>query len=108
MAKFFGKVGYEIPTKTAPGIYEAIETIREYYGDEDKRGVNRRSGDSINDNVSITNVLSIVADPFAFQNFQYITWVEWMGVKWHVQNVTIERPRLTLSLGEVYNANTES
>lgn len=106
MTKFFGKVGYVISETTAPGVTSEKSVIREYYGEEVKWGSRWKSGDKINDDVTITNQLSIVADPFAFENFLYLRWVEWMGTLWKVESTQIERPRLILSLGGVYNADS--
>ena len=106
MAKFFGKVGYVNSVKTSPGVVEEQFIVREYYGDELKWGSRWKTGDKINDDVTITNQISIVADPFAYENFSKIRWVEWMDVLWKVESVQIERPRLVLSLGGVYNADS--
>lgn len=105
MAKFYGKVAYVTTEKTSPGRFDEKTDIREYYGDEISWGSRWRSGDKINDDIEITNQLSIVADPFAMNNFRHIRWVEWLGTKWAVVSVQIERPRLILSLGGVYNAS---
>ena len=32
-------------------------------------------------------------------------YVEWMGTRWKVTNVVVQRPRLILTVGEVYNGN---
>jgi hypothetical protein len=33
-------------------------------------------------------------------------YVEWAGVRWTVQDVEVQRPRLLLRLGEVYNGKS--
>ncbi len=105
MARFFGNVGYVISTNPSPGVYDQESISREYFGDEIKSGSRWKSGDVINDDVIITNEISIVADPFAYTNFSAIRWVEWMGNKWKVESIRIERPRLILSLGGIYNGD---
>ena len=105
MARFFGNVGYVISTNPSPGVYDQESISREYFGDEIKSGSRWKSGEVINDDVIITNEISIVADPFAYTNFSAIRWVEWMGNKWKVESIRIERPRLILSLGGVYNGD---
>lgn len=104
MAKFYGNVGYGISVETSPDVWTDQVTVRPYFGDEVRWGSSNKSGDKINDDISVTNEISIVADPFAYENFRFIKWVEWLGTKWKVSNVQIERPRLILSLGGVYNA----
>ena len=102
--KFYGKVGFMETQEKASGVYEEVITERPYYGDVLR--VNRRyqgSSDKLNDDLDINNEISIVADAFAYQNFHALRYVEWMGTKWKVSSVTVERPRLILSVGGVYN-----
>jgi len=104
MAKWYGKVGYGIPTETSPGIWEDVITEKPYSGDVLRN--NRTlviSTDSLNDNINVSNQISIVADPFANSNFQSIKYIEYMGSLWKVKNVDVLYPRLILSMGGVYN-----
>lgn len=102
--RFYGKVGFMQTFETAPGVYEEQITERSYYGDV-LRNSRRYSGSSekVNDDLDINNEISIVADAYAYQNFHALRYVEWMGAKWKVSSVTVERPRLILSVGGVYN-----
>ena len=105
MARWFGKVGYSETVETAPGVWMPQNTVREYYGDV-TRNTTRWAGnsDSTNDNLTLSTQISIVADPFAFEKFYSIKWVEFMGVKWSVDSVDpTQPPRLILTLGGVYN-----
>lgn len=104
MAKFYGKVGYSITSETRPGVWEPTITERMYSGDL-VRNTSRRleSSGGVNDNISISNDISIVADPFANENFSSIIYVEFMGTKWKVSNAEVQYPRLLLILGGVYN-----
>jgi len=106
MAKFYGPIGYSKTVETSPGVW--TETIVEYNyaGDVIKNQARIRSGENLNDNLVIDNRLSILADPFATSNFQFIRYVKWMGVLWKVASVEIQRPRLLLSIGDVYNGPT--
>ena len=103
MAKFHGVIGYVTTTETVPGVYEEVITTRNYTGDviRDTRRLER--GESLNDNLAISNLFSIVADAFAFQNFQAMRYITWMGASWKITNVEVQRPRLILTVGEVYN-----
>ena len=105
MARWFGKVGYSETVETTPGVWMPQDTVREYYGDV-LRNTTRWTGnsDSTNDNLTVNTQISIVADPFAFEKFYSIKWIEFMGVKWKVDSVDpTQPPRLILSLGGVYN-----
>lgn len=104
MAKWYGKVGYSATKETAPGVWENEDTERNYYGDI-LQNTSRWSpnSDSTNDNLLINNKISIVSDPFAYQNFSHIKYCEFMGANWEVTNVEPKYPRLILTLGGVYN-----
>lgn len=107
MAKFYGKVGYIITSETAPGtgIWADNVTEKTYSGDVVKESSSWRAGDNLNDDLNISNQISIVSDPFANQNFHAIKYVEWMGAKWKVTRVDVRFPRLLLTIGGVYNGN---
>lgn len=107
MAKFFGVVGYAntVESKESPGVWIKEITEREYYGDVMKISRKLQGSGGINDNVDINNEISIVADPFAYENFSNIRYVEWLGVKWKVAKTTINTPRLIMSIGGVYNGD---
>lgn len=101
--KFCGKVVYVIMSETRPGIWEPQEVPRTYRGDVIKNISRWGNGTGVNDNIDISSDIKIVADAFAFQHFSEIRYVEFMGAKWKVLNATPERPRISLSLGGIYN-----
>ena len=103
MGKWFGKVGYAVTEETEPGLWESIVTEREYYGDVFDEHFKRQNSSNINDDITISKIISIIADPFAYQNCSNITYVEYMGVKWKVSDVNPAHPRLKLTIGGVYN-----
>jgi hypothetical protein len=106
MAKFYGAIGYAETVKTAPGVWREQITERKYAGDVLKNVSKTRDGENLNPNLVLENRLSIVADPFAYENFHAIRYVKWMGVKWQVSSVEVQRPRLILGVGQVYNEQT--
>lgn len=104
MAKWFGKVGYATCEEVSPGVWQDKITTRQYSGEVMR--INSRwtaSQDSTNDDLTLDKQISIVADPFAYQNFNSIKFVEFMGTMWKVTSVNPERPRLVLTVGGVYN-----
>lgn len=103
MGKFYGKIGYAIMSETAPDSYQDVITVRNYYGDVIRATKKWENGQGLNDDLNISNELSIVADAFAYNHFHEIRYVEWYGTKWKVRSVEIQRPRLVLSIGGVYN-----
>lgn len=103
MAKWFGKVGYAIPTEVTPGVWEDVITEYDYCGDINRNLDRLQSSEQLNDNVKIENEISIVADQFARQNFYAIRYVVYEGIKLKISSVQVSYPRLILSLGGVYN-----
>lgn len=103
MAKWYGKIGYAETVEVEPGIFiERIEE-RSYYGDLIRNTRSLQNSGSVNDNVNISNQLSIVSDPYAYEHFHAIRYVELMDTKWKVSNVDVAYPRLTLTIGGLYN-----
>lgn len=103
MARFYGKVGFGHTVETRPGVSEDVITERSFYGDVLRPGRSFDGSEKVNRDVSATNRLSILADDYAASNADAIRFVEWRGVLRYVTSVDDERPRLILSLGEVYN-----
>lgn len=103
MAKWYGVIGYAETLETKPGIWEEQITERNYYGEVIRNSRRLQTANQLNDNITVSNEISIVADPYANQNFHAMRYVEFMGTKWKIDNVTVQYPRLILSLGGVYN-----
>lgn len=104
MARFAGMVGYEIIEETSPGVYRPGCIVeRLYKGDVLQNRKNTEPGQWLNDDININNEISIVADAYAYDHFYAMKYVVWMGTKWKVRSVEVERPRLILSIGGVYN-----
>lgn len=74
-----------------------------YYGDLTHNTRRLQSAEQLNDNINVANEISIVADPFANENFHSMRYVEFMGAKWKVTSVEVQYPRLILTMGGVYN-----
>lgn len=104
MAKFAGKIGFAVTEETKPGVWTERMVEYRYYGDLTRNTRRLQSSGNLNDNVTISNQISIVADPFAKENFHAMRYVELYGTKWKITSVEIQYPRLILELGDVYNA----
>jgi hypothetical protein len=101
--KFYGRVGYGQKTEIRPGVWVDQIVERAYRGEE-VRVMRKLDGASkLNDDISVNNQISILADAFALEHFFDIRYVEWAGALWKVPTVELQRPRLILWIGEVYN-----
>jgi hypothetical protein len=104
MARFFVGYGDEsVETESGSGIFVEQITERSYYGDVIRNMRNLHPGDNLTPDLSVSNLISIVADAYANDHFFAIRYVEWAGALWTVTNVEVQSPRLLLTLGEVYN-----
>ena len=103
MAKFFGTVGYGKAEEKAPGVYEDVITEKQYFGDVVRNTRQLKDGQSVNDDLSVSNSISIVADAYANENFFAIRYISWAGTLWTVSDVEVQSPRLLMRLGGVYN-----
>lgn len=103
MARFSGKIGFVRTIETEPGIWEPDITERSYFGDIVRNISNFQSNESVNENISLNNSISIVADPFATNNFQYMRYVTYAETKWRITNAEVEFPRIILTVGGLYN-----
>lgn len=103
MAKFFGKIGFAQYSDGLPGVTQETIVERPYCGDVLRRSRKLQGGDGVNDNVVVSDEISILADPYAMENFHAIRCAEYLGTRWKISNVSLQYPRLILSLGGVYN-----
>lgn len=104
MAKWFGVIGYAGVFETSPGVYCDDVIERNYTGDVIRNSSRwSASSESTNDDLDINNQFSILADPFAYQNFHSMKYIEYMGTKWKIATVEVQFPRLILNVGGKYN-----
>lgn len=108
MTKFYGVIGYGEgkQVETSPGVWEVVPIEYSYRGDVIRPGRKLESGDQVNNDISVTNSISIVADAYAREHFMSMSYVMWLGVRWKIDTVSVEPPRLILKLGGVYNGHT--
>lgn len=102
MARWYGEIGYAETMETSPGVWEEVVIPRMYTGDMNSLSRAVRNSGGINDNVEIGMELSVVSDPYALSNFSNMRYAEYLGTRWKIRNVSVQYPRLVLSLGEEY------
>ena len=103
MSKWYGKIGYNEQIEIEPGIWEPQIVERPYFGDAIRNTRLLQNSGGINDTVNVGNQISIVADPYANQNFHKMMYVEFMGNNWKITNVDVQYPRLILTIGGLSN-----
>lgn len=104
MAVFGDKIGFAVSKKTAPGVYTDVVEERSYRGSVLSSARRwQATPDSVNPNLVISNRISVIMDPYLNSNLGNLRYVVFKGTRWEITNVEIERPRVTLTLGGVYN-----
>lgn len=109
MARYSGKIGYIYDAESFPGSgiwnQQVIEEFN-YHGDSYEATSRWQTGESINDNIVMSMQISIIADEYAINNFQHIKYAEYMGQLWKVTSIKPQRPRLILTIGELYHGDS--
>lgn len=106
--KFYGNIGFIEMVNEGNGIFSEECVERPYYGDTIRKMSRWDSGQKINDDLSINNQISILADPYAYQNFHKLKYVVYGNSKWKVTSVEVQYPRLILSVGGLYNGDEQA
>ena len=102
MTRFFGAVGYAKSTRV-DGIVEEVITEREYYGDELRLSRFFQDSKDILGEIKQQSRISVLADAYALGNYEDIRYVVKAGTPWTVDTVSVERPRLIMTLSDKYN-----
>lgn len=104
MTRFYGAIGYsDDSVETAPGVFEEQIVEYSYYGDVIRNSRRLDKGDKVNNDISVSNSISIVADAYAREHFIAMRYINWLGTLWTVDEVEVQSPRLLLRLGDIYN-----
>lgn len=110
MARFYGPIGFDMgdyEDPNDPGAYKHGGIVeRSYYGNVLKHTRKWDTGTGVNDDLTVTNRISIVADDYTYQHCSGIRYVRWMGACWKVVSFDVDRPRIILNLGGVWNGHT--
>lgn len=106
MAKFYGNIGYGESVEVSNGVWEDQITERPYYGDVVRNTRQLEAGDKVNNDLTVGNSISIVADAYANGHFFAIRYIYWQGARWIVSDVEVQAPRLILRLGGLYHGPT--
>lgn len=106
MAKFYGIIGYsseEEAEETSPGVWNDKFVERPYTGDVIENKRQWRSGENVNPDLEVSETISIIADGFVLENLYSMKYVKWHGATLAIVSAVIERPRVILSIGGLFN-----
>ena len=102
--RWYGNIGFAITTNKDDIYTEEIQE-KPYKGDLLKRSPRWQATDKVNDDLNITDQISVVADDFAYQNVGIMKYAELSGSKWKIVSADLQYPRIILTIGGVWNGN---
>ena len=103
MAKFAGLVGYVTQEESVPGVWSPVDTLKMMKGDIIRQSSTVQNGDKVNSDITLSHRVSLLGDSYTFNNYVNIKWIEIDGRKWEVSSVEIQRPRLIITVGGLWN-----
>lgn len=101
--KYYGNIGFAEAVETAPDVWTEKIIERPYRGDVIQFNRRWQNGVGTVDDINISNKIEIVSDTYMNNFIGFIRYVTWRGMKWKVTDVSIGYPRITLSIGGLYN-----
>lgn len=103
MSKFTGSVGYVTQGESVPGVWSPVETIKTMRGDIIRQSSSVQNGDKVNSDITLNHRVSLMGDAYAFDNYYALKWITINGRKWEVSSVEMQRPRLIVTVGGLWN-----
>lgn len=103
--RFYNIIGYGIPDEDEYGVVTNTIVEHMHMGEVNKVVTRNEPAQQVNNNIRLNNTFSIVMDAFITENFQYIKYIVFNGVRWEVSSATVDpdRPRINIEAGQVYN-----
>lgn len=106
--RYYGRIGFRTTEKRSEDsdVYVPTTTFKTYKGDVPRMMSKWKDSQAgINDDIDISNTISIVADAFLSKNYRHIFCVEFAGEFWDVKSIQILPPRLNITIGGVYTGD---
>lgn len=103
MAKFSGLVGCVTQSETSPGVWSSVENTTMMKGDIIRQSASSQNGDKVNSDITLNHRVSLIGDAYSFGNYYNFKWIEIDGLRWEISSIEIQRPRLIVTLGGVWN-----
>jgi hypothetical protein len=110
MNKFWGLVGFVKQVETSPDVWTEQVTERHYSCEKVRNGSRWQTSNytTTNDDLVLDNRVSILADPYAWNEISSIRYLVRRGSKWNVTSIEENYPRLILTLGGIYHGNSDA
>lgn len=106
MSIYCGKIGFVFSDEVRPGVFQNKVIEKQCFGNILSLSKKTGSDSKIVDDIIIDSRISILGEPYIHENLPHIKYLTYMGNKWKVSSVIpADYPRLTITLGGVYNEN---
>lgn len=106
MEKFNGNIGFKDIEEVTRGVYVNNVIVRHYTGDTIRLTRQLESTDHVNPDIKMNIEFSILGDTYAHNNFLNMLYIEYKGVKWVINTVDPQYPRLIVTIGGEYNVES--
>jgi hypothetical protein len=103
MARFAGSVGYVTQEEHVPGVWSPVETIKMMKGDVIRLSSTYQDNGKVNSDMSLSHRVSLIGDAYAFENYFKLKWINFNGLKVEISAIEMQRPRIIVTLGGVWN-----
>jgi hypothetical protein len=103
MGKMYTQIGYAETVETKPGVFKEVVEEHNYTVEVIRLSKRYENSNYVNDNINVNNEFSVLADPYALNHFHNMRYIKLWGQPWEISSVTVEYPRLKLTVGGVYN-----
>lgn len=103
--KYYGVIGFSDTEETSNGVWEDVIEERPYRGDvlqSYRYWEDASTNNQLNDNLMISNRISIVSDPYAVQNLYKMKYLVWNKTKWKITGADVQYPRVILTISGVW------
>lgn len=106
--KFYDAIGYaeSVERPEGSGVYEDVVIERKFYGDVLRNTRGLEEGGKVNNDLSLSNRFSLMADPYARENFDSIRYIKWKGRRFLITSIEFAESRILVTPGGVYNGPT--
>lgn len=107
MARYHGNVGFLIcEDNQETGMAENRAVEKPFFGTVIEHTRRWNETDHINDDLTVSNQISIVATDYAFRHASAIVYATFMGQRWKVISMRVKAPQIILTLGGIWNGST--
>lgn len=107
MARYHGTIGFLVTADNQEtGIAEEQAVEKPFFGTVIEHTRKWSENDHLNDDLTLSNQISITATDYAFKNASSIAYATFMGQRWKVTSMRVKYPNIILTLGGIWNGQT--